>query len=693
MRRRIVLSALSLVCLGVGLGALLLQPVPPASPDRSEHYSDVVPLPPLLPGAELLQEITARDDGLTEVLARFGTYGGARDCRIEVTVTVPAGPVVSSHSLRCAAIPDNALVVVANLDAAAVRAGDQLTMRFRAAEDGTEAVALWGGDPADGEVARLGTRSVDGAAEVYTRYGDAGRLVDRLGSVLSRIQQFRPWWGAPPMVIGLLAISVAGLAALSLVPARARLPLLLLVVAAKGVLWSVLLPPLEIPDEPAHFAYAQYVAEELAIPRRYSQAHGLGPFSDQLEAAIEVTNQPLRDPSDRPSYGPGPSGPDEHRPDDESPRAGGGGNPAAGYAPPFYVGAAVAYALPPNDFFTTLATMRLWSVALGVATIWLVVGIGRRAFRDERAALALGVAVAFQPVWSQATAGVNNDAAVVLAGAACTLVALDLAVRPHRARLPLVAGLVLGGALLTKPYAAAFVGPLVVGWLVGCVRERDRGRTWPRDVGQAAAGVVATFGTWLLLSTVFDIPMVTTDDGGSKPGARSVGGYLHQLSINGFHSLHLNWVERLWGNLSWTDTPPPPTIVSLVAKGTIAVLVLAAVWVVVTAVDVIRHQVRRSDGEKATDLATTLVLGSVLASTFALLHLIELRWFLRTGDATLLSGRYAMMALPAILALVPLMLRRLAPRLPVWVSMATLAGAVVALNLIGIDTVIDRFYV
>lgn len=691
MTRRLALGAVTLTLLVAGVMVVLAQEVPPRSPDRAEHYSAAEPITPLLPGARVDQVVERRDRGPMTVYARFGTYGGVQDCIIDVTAR-RAGRVLSEVALPCADLADNEVVEVAFVPEDGAP-GDSVALSFEGRSNGTQAPALWGGEPDGGHpAAELDGDRLDGAVEVYTRYGAPGRVWDRVGTILDRAQQYRAWWGAPAAVVVLLVMTVGGLAGLVVVPNRARLPLLLAVVAAKGILWSVVLPPLETPDEPAHFAYAQFVAEERRLPDRYEQHDGLGPFSDQLLVAIDVVRQPLLKPGDRPDFGPGPEGPDEARPDGESRHSGGGGNPAAGYAPPYFLGAAAMYALPPTDFFTSLSTVRLWSVALGVVAIWLVVGIGRRALRSEPAALALGVAVGFQPVWTQATAGVNNDAAVVLAGAGCTLVALDLALSPRRRHLALVSGLVLGGAVLTKPFAAAFAGPMLLGWVIGRIRERDLPTTWWRDVGAALVGVLATFGSWMVLARLLGIPMVTTDDHAEAPGKRTVGQYLHRLTEDGWHTLHLNWVERLWGNLSWTDTPPPPTVVSWVARLTVAVLVVGVVWVLVALVDAFRQRRRPPSSEYVDRLVATLVLGVAVVSTFGLLHLIELRWFLRTNDTTLLAGRYAMMTLPAIIGVIPLMVRRLAPKVPVAASTVALASGVLVLHLVALHTIVERFY-
>jgi hypothetical protein len=182
-------------------------------------------------------------------------------------------------------------------------------------------------------------------------------------------------------------------------------------------------------------------------------------------------------------------------------------------------------------------------------------------------------------------------------------------------------------------------------------------------------------------------------EGETGTGNRTPGGYLNELTKDGYHALHLNWVERLWANLSWTDTPLPPSVVGVIARVTIAVLVLAGVWMIASLLDVVGRRAAEQEEARQLDLDVTLVLGAAVVSTFALLHVVELSWFLGNGNATLLSGRYALMALPAILAAIPLMLRRLVPHLSPWIPMVALASAVVTLNVIGLDTLVRRFYI
>ncbi len=49
-------------------------------------------------------------------------------------------------------------------------------------------------------------------------------------------------------------------------PLRRLVIAVALIALAHGLLWSVLIPPFQSPDETEHFAYAQYLAETGRLP-------------------------------------------------------------------------------------------------------------------------------------------------------------------------------------------------------------------------------------------------------------------------------------------------------------------------------------------------------------------------------------------------------------------------------------------
>ena len=66
--------------------------------------------------------------------------------------------------------------------------------------------------------------------------------------------------------------------------------------------------PLEAPDEPAHVAYAQFMAEAHRIPKRNVCQLGLSPqqiYSPQLNSLMAALHQESQVTGDRPDFQPG----------------------------------------------------------------------------------------------------------------------------------------------------------------------------------------------------------------------------------------------------------------------------------------------------------------------------------------------------------------------------------------------------
>ncbi len=74
-----------------------------------------------------------------------------------------------------------------------------------------------------------------------------------------------------------VALAVAALLALVVVRGWRVLALLVVLAVAKGLLWAAIVPPLASPDEPAHVAYAQFMAEAHRIPKRDVYQLGVTP--------------------------------------------------------------------------------------------------------------------------------------------------------------------------------------------------------------------------------------------------------------------------------------------------------------------------------------------------------------------------------------------------------------------------------
>ncbi len=155
-----------------------------------------------------------------------------------------------------------------------------------------------------------------------------------------------------------------------------RLNFILIAYLAVGILYAIKTPPWQAPDEPAHYNYIEYLAENLRFPvlQIGDYPHD---YLEEIKARRfppEMSIEPLR-------Y-------EFHQP------------------PLYYLLAAVVYKL----FAGRLLPLRLLSVLLGGGLLWVAYHLAKEIFPEDEA-LALGTTafVAFVPMHIAMTAAVNND--------------------------------------------------------------------------------------------------------------------------------------------------------------------------------------------------------------------------------------------------------------------------------------------
>lgn len=253
--------------------------------------------------------------------------------------------------------------------------------------------------------------------------------------------------------------------------ARAQYAVLAAIVAAyllAAVQYARLTPPWQAPDEPAHFNYVKYVAEQGALP-----VLQMGDFpADYLARFTDPRNTPHMsiDPIRYESWQP----------------------------PLYYLVAAAVYRLAPAA--GRLLALRLLSVALGALLIWVAYR-AVMALAPGRAWLALGTAalVAAVPMHVATTAAVSNDTlaelwvALVLWQLFALLRAPGEGVRPW-----LWLGVTLGLAGLTKLSTAIAlpVALVALAWLA-----------WRRaPEGQKARYALARLGALCLPAALLLLP-------------------------------------------------------------------------------------------------------------------------------------------------------------------------------------------
>lgn len=191
---------------------------------------------------------------------------------------------------------------------------------------------------------------------------------------------------------------------------------LLLATFFKGIVWSGVIPLWHFPDEQAHFAQLQNIAERKRIAHMpgistsreiYESEVSLGTLRDEQgnnrftfhsDFNLSYTNSFIGEAESRIQSLPMAS------------RQNYSIGEATSYPFLYYALGGLFYWLSYSDsLFTRVFLVRIFSVLLTVATVWLAYKIGKLIFKKELWAVSLGVLVSFQPMFTFVGAGVNSD--------------------------------------------------------------------------------------------------------------------------------------------------------------------------------------------------------------------------------------------------------------------------------------------
>ncbi|HEY2636186.1 MAG TPA: DUF2142 domain-containing protein, partial [Solirubrobacteraceae bacterium] len=365
--------------------------------------------------------------------------------------------------------------------------------------------------------------------------------------------------------------------------------------------WSLLTPPFHVPDEIAHFSYAQTLAETGRPPVTQTKTV----YSPQEEAALAgtyfygVIGQPRNFPTATPAEQAKLGGELARHPGRLGNRD---ANVATSQPPLYYAIEDVPYAAARSgSIFTQLALMRAVSCLFGVATVLLCFGFVREVLPGEPRAWGVGaLAVSFLPLFAFISSGVNPDAMLYAAAAG-----LFWAVAAtFRRGLTPARGAALGAAVAVGALAKLnFLGFLPgVALAVLYLAWRDSGRPGAIRGALFAAGVAALpLAVYVLLNvSVWDRPAIgfggitalaQPGTGGGATSGRSLGGllsylwqlYLPRLPFMQTHwfqgiALHRLWFDGLVGRFGWLDYGFPAWVynAALVVAGAVLALVVAA---------------------------------------------------------------------------------------------------------------------
>jgi 4-amino-4-deoxy-L-arabinose transferase-like glycosyltransferase len=463
--------------------------------------------------------------------------------------------------------------------------------------------------------------------------------------------------------------------------------------------WSAITPPFQVPDETAHVAYAQDLAENGTIPNH----PGRGVFSDEQSRLIDALlfGSVIGRPSNSGAWYELQDQAIDAVEREPLARDNAGGTQANSNQPPLYYALTVpAYVASPWDgLLERMALMRLVSALLAALTTLFVFLFLRELFVDRWTWTVGSLAVAFQPLFGFISGGVTPDALLATASAGLFFALA----RAFRGGLTIRRGAWIGAALAVGVLAklnfvalipGAFLGLAILVW-----RSRERLRALPA-AGVATAALAAAALAYVLLNLlVWDRSVwgggettVSTNVGARGGSAPDLGlperlGYTWQLYLPrlpfmsdqfGYFPPYRIWFKGAVGVFGWLDTSFPDGVYAIALAIAVPIAALAVVAVVQ------RRAVVLARWPEVLTFAV-MALGLLVAIGFS-----GLRYRHDTGDV-FEQARYLLPLLPlygAAIALAALGAgRRFARRTGVALVVIALGHAVFAQLL-----VISRFY-
>jgi hypothetical protein len=395
-----------------------------------------------------------------------------------------------------------------------------------------------------------------------------------------------------------------------------------LVALANGLAWSLIVPPFEVPDENAHYAYVAQVAERDTLPHPGPPAGPLSPAEDDTLAAVrfyEMVGEP---------HNPAPFSALQQEEIEAvareplSTRGDGDALTATNNPPLYYMLEAIPYKLGASgSVLDRLALMRVLSALMGAVTVLLVYLFLMELLPGRRWAWSVGaLAVAFQPLFGFMSGGVNSDNLIYLTAAGTLWGVARMFRRGLTPASGALIGAFLGAGLVTKFTLLGFLPAAALALGLGLWRawssERDAGHgpRWAR-ARRGAAWAVGLVAAPVLVYLVLNrwvwkrgsVPAIGSVSSVSPTGQHfSFGGelsHIWQLFLPPLPGMHRQfsylpfahtWLKGFVGRFGWLDYTFPGWVYN--AAGGVMLLVCA-----LAVVELVRR--RRALGGRLGELA------------------------------------------------------------------------------------------
>ena len=463
--------------------------------------------------------------------------------------------------------------------------------------------------------------------------------------------------------------------------------------------WIVVLPPFQGPDESAHFAYVQHLAETGEAPEQ-TGGSGANVSSEQTEATRWENLHALVGVL---GMRPGWTEAEERRWRDveaslsDEASANGDGPNAVGQNPPLYYALeTIPYRLAPGgSFFNRYHMVRLGSAAFYVAAVTFMWLIASELFRPLWARTLATAIVALQPKLAMLGGVVNADILLVLAWTAFIYAGLRVIRRGPTARRLAGAGAAAAASVLTHGRGLAILGALLVLLVIAYLRWRPE----RRQALRGAALSLGIAGVGLVVVALFT--------SGVSGGGAIYGGEIGRIGAKAFNVRELLsyvwqfylpklefmqptiglqnygfrevYVQSFYGDFASLEVEFPRFVTDLLGLATV-LLLFALYTVAVTRLDAVKRH--------WPTIAFLLLTG---LSLLALLHVTAYNSMLATPADPLFTGRY-LLPLVSILAIGVTVVVMALPRRLGALATGGLVATGIVLQLTGLGIAFVRFY-
>jgi hypothetical protein len=320
---------------------------------------------------------------------------------------------------------------------------------------------------------------------------------------------------------------------------RKILALFLALSLIRGVLYSIVTPPWQAPDEPGHFQYAAFLVHYHRFPRQDTATE------QRLQTQVYASMQEFSFWARRAHTLAPPTLEEKYR-------------AAVGHPPLYYLlGALLLVPFSRCDLVTQLHVLRLGSVLLGTLTVLVAYLTAQDLFpKDASWQLAVLAFVTFLPMHTFITSSVNNDS---LADLLVSLVIYSLLKILRRGilwrRIVSVACLLASG-LLTKRTTTFAVPLTALTILLYSLRTSSLKSASPREAPHYPLRWLRQRCIWLLIASAIGLSLWTL--------TRVPFSYLHLLlepqsytptALRSYALFFLLTFASFWANFGWMNVP------------------------------------------------------------------------------------------------------------------------------------------